>query len=70
MIDFGLRYVLILVVRLSLVILTFDGICCSPLFVDALFDSRSKHFDFGNALHDAVGTPYAVAPEVIRGSCE
>lgn len=28
----------------------------------------SKHFEFGDYLHDAVGTPYAVAPEVIRGS--
>jgi calcium-dependent protein kinase len=28
----------------------------------------SKHFQFGEVLHDAVGTPYAVAPEVVRGS--
>ena len=28
----------------------------------------SKHFKYGEALHEAVGTPYTVAPEVIRGS--
>lgn len=28
----------------------------------------SKHFTFGESLTDAVGTPYSVAPEVIRGS--
>jgi len=28
----------------------------------------SKHFKFGEVQHDAVGTPYTVAPEVIRGS--
>jgi len=28
----------------------------------------SKHFKFGELQHDAVGTPYTVAPEVIRGS--
>jgi len=28
----------------------------------------SKHFTFGQVHHDAVGTPYTVAPEVIRGS--
>lgn len=29
---------------------------------------QSKHFQFGEVLHDAVGTPYAVSPEVVRGS--
>ena len=28
----------------------------------------SKHFKYGEELHEAVGTPYTVAPEVIRGS--
>jgi len=28
----------------------------------------SKHFKFGEVQHQAVGTPYTVAPEVIRGS--
>jgi calcium-dependent protein kinase len=28
----------------------------------------SKHFQFGEIHHEAVGTPYTVAPEVIRGS--
>ena len=28
----------------------------------------SKHFDKGEIQHDRVGTPYSVAPEVIRGS--
>ncbi|KAL9190343.1 hypothetical protein ACHAXT_007554 [Thalassiosira profunda] len=28
----------------------------------------SKHFKFGEVQHEAVGTPYTVAPEVIRGS--
>ena len=28
----------------------------------------SKHFTFGEVQHEAVGTPYTVAPEVIRGS--
>jgi calcium-dependent protein kinase len=28
----------------------------------------SKHFNFGEILNDPVGTPYTVAPEVIRGS--
>ena len=28
----------------------------------------SKHFQFGEVHHEAVGTPYTVAPEVIRGS--
>jgi calcium-dependent protein kinase len=28
----------------------------------------SKHFKFGEIQHEAVGTPYTVAPEVIRGS--
>lgn len=28
----------------------------------------SKHFRFGEIQHEAVGTPYTVAPEVIRGS--
>ncbi len=28
----------------------------------------SKHFHFGEVQHEAVGTPYTVAPEVIRGS--
>lgn len=28
----------------------------------------SKHFQFGELHHEAVGTPYTVAPEVIRGS--
>ena len=28
----------------------------------------SKHFRYGEVQHEAVGTPYAVAPEVIRGS--
>lgn len=28
----------------------------------------SKHFKYGEILHEAVGTPYTVAPEVIRGS--
>lgn len=28
----------------------------------------SKHFRYGEVQHDAVGTPYTVAPEVIRGS--
>jgi len=28
----------------------------------------SKHFTFGEVEHEAVGTPYTVAPEVIRGS--
>jgi len=28
----------------------------------------SKHFKFGEVHHEAVGTPYTVAPEVIRGS--
>ena len=28
----------------------------------------SKHFRFGEVHHEAVGTPYSVAPEVIRGS--
>ena len=28
----------------------------------------SKHFSFGEVQHEAVGTPYTVAPEVIRGS--
>ena len=28
----------------------------------------SKHFRFGEVHHEAVGTPYTVAPEVIRGS--
>jgi hypothetical protein len=27
-----------------------------------------KHFAFGEVQHEAVGTPYTVAPEVIRGS--
>ena len=27
----------------------------------------SKHFTFGEVHHEAVGTPYTVAPEVIRG---
>lgn len=30
----------------------------------------SKHFKFGEVQHEAVGTPYTVAPEVIRGSCK
>jgi calcium-dependent protein kinase len=28
----------------------------------------SKHFRYGEVQHDAVGTPYTVSPEVIRGS--
>ena len=28
----------------------------------------SKHFKYGEVLHEAVGTPYTVAPEVIRGT--
>lgn len=28
----------------------------------------SKHFKYGEVQHEAVGTPYTVAPEVIRGS--
>eukprot|EP00551_Chaetoceros_affinis_P004182 CAMPEP_0203683498 /NCGR_PEP_ID=MMETSP0090-20130426/47553_1 /ASSEMBLY_ACC=CAM_ASM_001088 /TAXON_ID=426623 /ORGANISM="Chaetoceros affinis, Strain CCMP159" /LENGTH=968 /DNA_ID=CAMNT_0050552645 /DNA_START=1683 /DNA_END=4589 /DNA_ORIENTATION=- len=28
----------------------------------------SKHFQYGEVHHEAVGTPYTVAPEVIRGS--
>lgn len=28
----------------------------------------SKHFELGEALHDKVGTPYTVAPEIIQGS--
>ena len=28
----------------------------------------SKHFRYGEVQHEAVGTPYTVAPEVIRGS--
>jgi calcium-dependent protein kinase len=28
----------------------------------------SKHFKYGEVHHEAVGTPYTVAPEVIRGS--
>jgi len=28
----------------------------------------SKHFQYGEMQHEAVGTPYTVAPEVIRGS--
>ncbi|GMI11759.1 hypothetical protein TrRE_jg12341, partial [Triparma retinervis] len=28
----------------------------------------SKHFEHGDVQHEAVGTPYTVAPEVIRGS--
>ena len=28
----------------------------------------SKHFEHGEVQHDAVGTPYTVAPEVIRGT--
>eukprot|EP00594_Rhizosolenia_setigera_P010387 CAMPEP_0178971696 /NCGR_PEP_ID=MMETSP0789-20121207/20481_1 /TAXON_ID=3005 /ORGANISM="Rhizosolenia setigera, Strain CCMP 1694" /LENGTH=953 /DNA_ID=CAMNT_0020658821 /DNA_START=120 /DNA_END=2981 /DNA_ORIENTATION=- len=28
----------------------------------------SKHFKFGEVQHEAVGTPYTVAPEVIRGN--
>lgn len=28
----------------------------------------SKHFRYGEVQHEAVGTPYAVAPEVIKGS--
>lgn len=28
----------------------------------------SKHFQYGEVHHDAVGTPYTVSPEVIRGS--
>ena len=28
----------------------------------------SKHFKFGEVQHEAVGTPYTVAPEVIKGS--
>lgn len=28
----------------------------------------SKHFSFGEVHHEAVGTPYTVAPEVIRGT--
>ena len=28
----------------------------------------SKHFDSGEVQHDAVGTPYTVAPEVIKGN--
>jgi calcium-dependent protein kinase len=28
----------------------------------------SKHFQYGEVQHEAVGTPYTVAPEVIRGS--
>ena len=28
----------------------------------------SKHFRYGDVQHEAVGTPYTVAPEVIRGS--
>jgi len=28
----------------------------------------SKHFTFGEVHHEAVGTPYTVAPEVLRGS--
>lgn len=28
----------------------------------------SKHFSYGEVHHEAVGTPYTVAPEVIRGS--
>ena len=27
----------------------------------------SKHFDHGQVHHEAVGTPYTVAPEVIKG---
>lgn len=28
----------------------------------------SKHFTFGEVHHEAVGTPYTVAPEVIKGT--
>ncbi|KAL7540677.1 hypothetical protein ACHAWF_006752 [Thalassiosira exigua] len=46
------------------------------LFTDTGADSElkmidfglSKHFKFGEVQHEAVGTPYTVAPEVIRGS--
>lgn len=46
------------------------------LFSDAAADSElkmidfglSKHFTFGEVQHEAVGTPYTVAPEVIKGS--
>jgi len=45
------------------------------LFSNTLADSElkmidfglSKHFKFGEVQHEAVGTPYTVAPEVIRG---
>ncbi|KAL7466083.1 hypothetical protein ACHAXS_006380 [Conticribra weissflogii] len=46
------------------------------LFSDSSPDSElkmidfglSKHFKFGEVQHEAVGTPYTVSPEVIRGS--
>lgn len=33
-----------------------------------MFSGLSKHFDLGEVQHEPVGTPYTVAPEVIRGS--
>jgi len=46
------------------------------LFIDRGVDSElkmidfglSKHFKFGEVQHEAVGTPYTVAPEVIKGN--
>ena len=37
-------------------------------FVYCIDFGLSKHFKFGEVQHEAVGTPYTVAPEVIRGS--
>ena len=38
------------------------------MFRLSIIQGLSKHFKFGEVQHEAVGTPYTVAPEVIRGS--
>ena len=35
---------------------------------NSILDGIMQHFAFGEVQHEAVGTPYTVAPEVIKGS--
>lgn len=64
LIDFGLRFVRIRNCGAHLSIPA-----SSHLFL-LVYQISSKHFEYGEIHHEATGTRYTVAPEVIRGSCK